>query len=260
MAFITVNDVTLHYRYRGGSGAPIVFLNSLGTDLRIWDAVIASLPADTPVLQMDKRGHGLSDDGPISMALLVSDVAAVMDHLNCGPAIICGDSVGGIIAQGLAASRADLVSGLVLCCTAAKIGEAEGWNARIDAVTADGIAPLADAILERWFSPDFIRDRPADLAGYRNMLTRTSAVGYAGVCAAIRDTDFRAQTAALHVKTHCIAGSTDLATPPELVADLAGMISGATFEVIADVGHLPCIEAPDRVASALIALRSALDG
>jgi 3-oxoadipate enol-lactonase len=255
MPFATLNGVTLHYHYRPGAGVPVVFLNSLGTDFRIWDGVIAGLGADVPVLCLDKRGHGLSDEGPVTMALLVEDVAALMDHLGLSHAVICGVSVGGMIAQGLAAARPDLAAGLVLCCTGTRIGDAEGWNARIETVRRDGIAAMAEAILERWFSAGFRRTETAALAGYRNMLTRTPAAGYAGVCAAIRDTDFTDESARLALPTRCLAGAEDLATPPDLVAALARTIPGATIEILDGCGHLPCIEAPGAVAETVSALR-----
>jgi len=258
MSFATLNDVTLHYRYSGGDGVPVIFLNSLGTDFRIWDDVIGHLATGVPVLCMDKRGHGLSDDAPITMDVLVQDVAALMDHLGLKSGLICGVSVGGMIAQGLAASRPDLVAGLVLCCTGAQIGDAEGWNARIETLQSDGIASMADAILERWFSQGFRKTRRADLAGYRNMLTRTSANGYAGVCAAIRDSDLTAQTARLTVPTRCIAGADDLATPPALVKTLAGLIEGADFEVLENCGHLPPIEQPGATARAICKIHEML--
>lgn len=251
MTFVSLNGATLHYRFRAGSGRPVVFLNSLGTDFRIWDAVIAALPAQTPVLCIDKRGHGLSDGTEITMHHLVGDVAALMDDLGLASALICGVSVGGLIAQGVTTTRPDLVSGLVLCCTAAKIGDAAMWNIRIDAVRTGGLAALATAILERWFSARFIAERQVELSGYRNMLSRTPVDGYAGTCAALRDTDFTAATRTIRVPTHCIAGSEDLSTPPDLVRGLCALIPGATFQLIAGCGHLPCIEAPHLVAEAI---------
>jgi 3-oxoadipate enol-lactonase len=254
MMFATLNGATLHYRFRAGQGRAVVFLNSLGTDFRIWDAVIDQLPAETPVLCIDKRGHGLSDGNDITMPNLVGDVAALMDHTGLTSSLICGVSVGGLIAQGLATTRPDLVSGLVLCCTGAKIGDAPMWNTRIAAVQTDGIGAMAPAILERWFSSQFRAEQPTALAIYRNMLTRTPADGYAAVCAALRDTDSTVATRTITVPTHCIAGSADLSTPPDLVRALSALIQGATFEVIADCGHLPCIEAPKTVAQAINAL------
>lgn len=258
MRFVSLNGSMHHFRYRGGDGIPVVFLNSLGTDLRIWDGVIEALGADGPLLLMDKRGHGLSAETPITMEALVRDVAALMDHHGLSGAVIAGVSVGGMIAQGLAAVRPDLVRGLILCCTAAQIGEAASWNARISAVEKDGLDSIADAVMERWFSEGYGAENPAGFAGYRNMLTRTPAKGYTGVCAALRDTDLTESTAALSLPTHCIAGENDLATPPDLVRALAAGIAGATFESIANCGHLPCIEHPDIVAGSIDAMRRAL--
>lgn len=258
MTFVALNDITLHYRYSAGVGVPIIFLNSLGTEFRIWDAVIDQLSTNAPVLCMDKRGHGLSDDGTITMDLLAYDVAALMDYLGLTKALICGVSVGGMFAQGLASSRPDLVAGLILCCTGAQIGDAESWNARIETVQTTGIASMSDAILERWFSKRFRATRLAELAGYRNMLTRTSVAGYTGVCAAIRDSDLTDATARLTVPTLCIAGANDLATPPALVETLAGLIQGAHFQMIEDCGHLPSIEQPAAMAQAIRKLHEAL--
>ncbi|MEO0382545.1 MAG: 3-oxoadipate enol-lactonase [Pseudomonadota bacterium] len=241
----------LFYRLVPGRGLPIVFLNSLGTDLRIWDQVAARLDTDTPVLLIDKRGHGLSEDVSITMTRLVEDVADVMIQLNLAKALICGVSVGGMIAQGLAARRPELVSGLVLCNTAAKIGAASDWNARITTVDQSGLASVADAILERWFSARFRTREPVAVLGYRTMLEQTSVPGYVGVCAAIRDSDLTQTTRKLEVPTLCIAGSDDLATPPELVQALCDLIPNATIDVMQDVGHLPCIEAPEDVAAKL---------
>jgi 3-oxoadipate enol-lactonase len=258
MPFARLGGVTLHYRHRPGEGVPVVFLNSLGTDFRIWEDVIARLESDVPLLCLDKRGHGLSDEAQVTMDLLAGDVAALMDHLGLGKALLCGVSVGGMIAQALAATRPDLAAGLVLCCTGTRIGDDAGWNARIEAVRRDGIAAIAAPILERWFSAGFCERQAAALAGYRNMLTRTPAEGYAGVCAAIRDTDLTAQSAGLSLPTRCLAGSQDGATPPDLVRALAATIPGAGFALLEGCGHLPPIEAPEAVARAVTALRGGL--
>lgn len=258
MPFVTLNEITLHFRLTPGTGVPIVFLNSLGTDFRIWDDVIAQLPSGTPVLCIDKRGHGLSDDGPITMDFLVDDVSALMDHLGLNGALVCGVSVGGMIAQGLAAERPDLVAALMLCCTGSRIGDADSWNERIDTVLKSGLAGMADAVLERWFTEQFRTTHLAALSGYRNMLVRTSTAGYAGVCGALRDSDLTVQSTGLSVLTHCIAGADDLATPPTLVHTLSGLITGATYQVIENCGHLPSIEAPKATAQAILALYDTL--
>jgi 3-oxoadipate enol-lactonase len=144
----------------------------------------------------------------------------------------------------VAAERPDLARLLVLCDTAHKIGTPDMWNARIEAVRTGGLASIADAVLERWFSSEFRRSRPADLAGYRNMLTRTPAGGYIGTCMTLRDTDLTTMASRLTQPTLCLVGEEDGATPPALVRSLSELIPNAAYETIPNAGHLPCIEQP----------------
>ncbi|MEX0344487.1 MAG: 3-oxoadipate enol-lactonase [Rhizobiaceae bacterium] len=247
MVFERVNGIVLHYEDRGDATKPvIVFSNSLGTDFRIWDGVIDRLGGGIRTIRYDKRGHGLSEATPAPYAMTdhVNDLAALLDHLGVSGAAIIGLSVGGMIAQGLAALRPDLVSSLVLSDTAHKIGTAEMWDERISAIRSGGFAALADTIMERWFTPEFRSPDNPDFVGYLGMLTSTNADGYTGTCAAIRDCDLTESTRALAIPALCIVGDQDGSTPPELVRSTAELIDGARFEVVAGAGHLPCIEQP----------------
>ena len=251
MAFGLFNHQVLHFQDENPRRArSFVFVNSLGTDLRIWDELATHYADNFRTVRYDLRGHGLSDAPPAPYAIddHVGDLAALLDTRGVRDAIIVGLSVGGMIAQALATQRPDLVRLLVLCDTAHKIGTAETWNARIDAVRAAGLASIADAVLERWFSAEFRRSRAADLAGYRNMLTRTPAEGYVGTCATLRDTDLTRVTSRLTQPTLCLVGEEDGATPPALVRSLSELIPNAGFKTIPSAGHLPCIEQPKLLA------------
>ena len=248
---IHVNDLNLHYSEDGDpNGRPVVFSNSLGTDLRLWDRLLPQLPKGLRLIRYDKRGHGLSDCpvGQFGMGDLVQDAAGLMDALGIKDAVFVGLSIGGIIAQGLAAERPDLVKAMVLADTAAKIGTPAMWQDRIDAVRKGGIVSLADPILERWFSKSFRETRSTELAGWRNMLIRTSLDGYAGCSLAIAETDLLESTARLTLPTLVVVGDEDGATPPDLVRETAELIPGSTFRVISGAGHLPCIEKPEIMA------------
>ncbi|WGI21394.1 3-oxoadipate enol-lactonase [Amylibacter sp. IMCC11727] len=239
------HGAALHCQIEGPADAPaVVFSNSLGTDFRIWDAVVAELAQNYRVLRYDKRGHGLSDDPDTGWAMheLVTDAATLMDHFGLSNAAFVGLSVGGLIAQGLAAERPDLVRLLVLADTAARIGNDDLWNDRIAQVKADGLGSMADAILERWFAPEFHHD--GNFAMWRNMLVRTTDQGYARVSAAIRDTDVMESTSRLTQPTLAVVGDRDGATPPDLVRETAELISGSRFSIIRGAGHLPCVEKP----------------
>ena len=251
MRFARVNGVVIHHAVRGPADGPvIVFSNSLGTDFRIWDAVAAAFENDHRLVLYDKRGHGLSEATPAPYALTdhVSDLAALLDHLGVERATIVGLSVGGMIAQGLAALRPDLVERLVLSDTAHKIGTDDLWNARIDTVTKSGIGAMSDQIMERWFTPAYRDPSNPDFVGYTAMLTRTTVDGYAGTCAALRDADLTESTRALKIPVLCIVGDQDGSTPPDLVRSTADLIDGSRFEIVKDAGHLPCIEQPDATA------------
>lgn len=236
----------MHYR-TDGDGPAVVFANSLGTDLRLWDAVLPLLPG-IRAIRFDKRGHGLSDlgtDGGIEG--FAEDAAALIEAVAGGPVVFVGLSIGGMIGQALAARRPDLVRAVVLSNTAAKMGTPEAWSARIAAVQAGGIESIGDAVMERWFAPAF-RATPA-LSPWRNMLTRTDAAGYCAACAAIAGADLTPTTRALRLPTLVIAGDQDGASPPDLVRGTAEMIAGAAFHILPGAGHLPCVETPEAWAA-----------
>jgi 3-oxoadipate enol-lactonase len=252
MHFKSLNGIVLHYADLGSAEKPVlVFANSLGTDLRIWDDVVARLAESFRIVLYDKRGHGLSGIGspPYTIADHVADLAALLDDLAIEGAIVCGLSVGGLIAQGLYATRPELVRALILSDTAHRIGTAETWAERIAAIEKGGIESIADAILERWFSQTLRAGDPTALAGWRHMLTRTPETGYLGTCAAIRDADFTEQARKIKVPALCLVGREDGATPPALMRQTADLIPGCGYEVIDGAGHLPCIEQPEVMAA-----------
>jgi 3-oxoadipate enol-lactonase len=252
MKMLDLGDVAIHYREDGDpAGSPLVFANSLGTDMRLWDAILPRLPEGLRIIRYDKRGHGLSScpPAPYAMGALVTDAERLLDRLEVRDCVFVGLSIGGMIAQGLAVKRFDQIRALVISNTAARIGTAEMWQTRIDAVRAGGIEALADATMERWFSPAF-RATP-EIQLWRNMMTRQPVEGYLGCASAIQGTDFYTTTASLTLPTLAIAGDRDGSTPPDLVRETADLIKGSRFHLIRGAGHLPCVENPAEYAQAL---------
>lgn len=252
LQFARVNSITLCHSVRRTAGDRpwLVFVNSLGTDHRTWEPVVAELAPRWNIVTYDKRGHGLSDTGrvPYAMDDHIGDLAGLMAHLGISQAAVCGLSVGGMIALGLAAKKPELVSALVLCDTGARIGDVDFWNARIKAVQSRGVAAVADAVLQRWFTEAFRgADNPA-FAGYRNMLVRTDPEGYAGTIAAIRDTDYTELARTLGMPTLCIVGEHDVVTPPAAMGELTALIDTARLETVTDAAHQPQIEQPRALA------------
>ena len=254
MEMIALGDVTLHYRIEGDpDGLPIVFANSLGTDFRLWDKIMPLLPDGLKILRFDQRGHGLSScpHGDYTIDHLIADTAQLLQALEIRDCLFVGLSIGGLIAQGLAAQHKDLVRAMVISNSAARIGTPEMWQQRIDSLHAGGIEALADNIMERWFANDFRRHSALELLAWRNMLTRTPLQGYIGCCAAIAACDFEHSNARLALPTLVITGEEDGSTPPELVRATAAMIEGSRFELINNAAHLPCVEQPDLYARIL---------
>jgi 3-oxoadipate enol-lactonase len=247
MSFQRLNGITLHYRVEG-AGTPLVFLNSLGTDLRLWDSITPVFASRFRVIRYDKRGHGLSDCPPVPYTIRdhTEDLEGLLDALRISSAILVGISVGGMIALDFARLYPRRVKALVLCSTAPKIGKPEGWNARITAVQAGGMASIADAVLTRWFTPTFVETHLAVYRGFRNMLMRTDADGYIGTCAALRDTDLTESVRAVQTDTLVMCGAQDPTTTPERGLGLASLLPKARYVEFANAAHLPCVEQPER--------------
>ncbi len=254
MDMININGVTLHYRVQGPQdGPPLVFANSLGTDYRLWDQILPLLPDGLRVIRYDKRGHGLSSgpNAPYFMGDLVADLAGLLDALAVTGAVLVGLSIGGMIAQGLAAERPDLLKAMILSNTGAKIGTGAIWADRIAAARKGGIDALAEAQLGRWFSDEFRDNRPEEFAAWSAMLRRTWIEGFIGCSAAIAETDLYDSTARLTLPTLGIAGSEDGSTPPDMVRETVELVAGSHFHLIQGAGHLPCVEKPEEYAGIL---------
>ncbi|MDO5631226.1 MAG: 3-oxoadipate enol-lactonase [Paracoccus sp. (in: a-proteobacteria)] len=246
-----INGVDLHYADQGPQDAPaLVFANSLGTDLRLWDALIPHLPGGLRLIRYDKRGHGLSEEtpGPYNIDLLADDAAALIAHLGVTRPVFVGLSIGGLIGQSLALRHGGL-AGLVISNSAAKIGETDMWNARVQTIRQGGITAISAATMERWFSPDF-RNTPA-LGLWQRMLERQPVQGYIACCQAIAAADYRADAPTLDLPVHLIGGGLDGAMPPEIVQATAALIPGADYTEIKGAGHLPCVESPAEYAAIL---------
>ena len=248
---VYLSDLRLSAHLKGPVNAPpLVFSHALGTNQSIWDGVLAHLP-NYRTLTYDHRGHGGSDvpAGPYSMGALVRDAERLMDHVGMKEAVFIGVSMGGMVAQGLAVKRLDLVRGVVLSNTAAKIGSAAMWAERTAQIRAEGLDAYADSALQRQLGPRW-RDSP-HATTLRGLITSTDPEGWAGCAAAIAGTDFYTTTASLRLPALVIAGSNDGTTPPDLVRETAELIPGYRFHLMQGVGHLPMVEQPETFATLL---------
>ncbi|MGL4238111.1 3-oxoadipate enol-lactonase [Tabrizicola sp.] len=245
---VWLDDLRLNAEISGpADGPPLVLIHALGTNLTIWNPLVAALPRHR-ILRFDLRGHGTSDvpPAPYTMGALIRDAERLMDHFAMKEAVVLGLSIGGLIAQGLAVKRMDLVRGLILSNTAARIGTAAQWQERIATVRDGGLAALADSTMERWFGRQW-RSNPA-MPALRTIFEATPVDGWCGCAAAIAGTDFFETTATLRLPTLAIAGSNDGSTPPDLVCETAELIPGHQFHLIRGAGHIPVADRPEDYA------------
>jgi 3-oxoadipate enol-lactonase len=254
MPFADVAGASLHYRFDGTAGAPVVMLsNSLGTDLSMWDPQVPALVARYRLLRYDTRGHGRSTatPGPYTIEGLAKDALGLLDALGIERVHFCGLSMGGMVGQWIGAHAPQRVDKLILCNTTARIGSPEAYNARIDTVRSSGMAAIVDTVLARWYTPSFAAAAPDAIARTRAMLLATPADGYAACCAAIRDMDQSETARDIAAPTLVIAGAHDLATPPADGRFLAERISRARLTEL-PAAHLSNIEAAGEFNVALV--------
>lgn len=258
MPFATSNGARIYWKLEGSEDKPaLVLLNSIGTDLGLWDAAMPALLTTFRVLRLDTRGHGASDapGGDYTLAMLANDVDAVMDAAGIAQAAVAGVSLGGMIAMELALSRPERVSTLALICTSATMDKA-AWQDRIGKVRTGGTAAIAELAMQRFLSPAFTAGQPATAESVRRNLIAMNSEGYAGAGAAIRDMDLIGRLPGLACPTLIVVGERDVSTPfAGHGENLAAAIPGAALERL-DCGHLAPLEAPAALAGALRAFLS----
>ena len=254
MTYTEIGGARFHYRLDGPADAPVVvFSNSLGANIAMWDAQIPTLTQKFRVLRFDARGHGESDvtTGPYTIEALAGDVIGLLDALKISAAHYCGLSVGGLIGGWLGAHAPQRFKSLTLCNTAARIGTTDGWNTRISAVREGGMAAIANGVISRWFTEDFAKREPRAVEATRQMLLHTPPDGYVATCAAIRDEDLREQISRVSLPTLVISGAKDAATTAADGQFIAGKIPAAKY-VELNAAHLSNIEAADPFTKALL--------
>ncbi|OLP57554.1 3-oxoadipate enol-lactonase [Rhizobium rhizosphaerae] len=244
----------LHYRVdaSGHDKAWLVFCNSLGTDLAMWDRQAEALKEQFHILRYDRRGHGLSSSPPppFSMADLGADVLHLMDHLGIERAHFCGLSIGGLVGQWLALNAAHRFDKMVLCATAARIGTTQSWTERMKAVSALGLTPLLAGTVERWFTPAFVAEAPDVIEACVAAFQATSIDGYVGGCAALADADFHESLSSISCPLLAISGADDPVCPPSDLERIArGVANGCHLSLPGR--HIVNIESAERFNQAL---------
>lgn len=262
MAFTVRDGVRLHWRLEGAADRPVlVLLNSIGTDIGLWDRTVPLLLPAFRLLRIDTRGAGGSDapEGDYSLAMLADDVTAILDDAGVERAAVAGVSLGGMVAMELALDHPERVSALALICTSATM-DPVAWNTRIETVREQGTEAIATMAVGRFLSPGFAAQHPEIADSLRDGIARQSDAGYAGAGAAIRDMALSQLIGAIVVPTLVVTAMLDVSTPYAGHGEhLLAAIPDARH-IGVDGAHLPPIEAPAALATALRRFLSADPG
>jgi len=230
----------------------LVLAHSLGSDHRMWAPQVEALKSQYSLIAIDNIGHGDSSvpAGDYTVADFAEAVIAVADAAELERFHYCGLSVGGITGLLVAAQHPDRLLSLTLCNTGATIGSSELWSQRIDVARSQGMEPLVDGVIARWFSADFPEREPQLLAQARSTLLATDPAGYAGVCAALRDANLTDSVPSISTPTLVIGGLADQAAPIEQSRWLHDNIAGSRL-VELDAAHLSNLDRADEFTTAL---------
>jgi 3-oxoadipate enol-lactonase len=243
--------VPLNHRIDGPDDAPVLLLGcSLGTNLAMWEPQIRHFRQRFRVVAFDTRGHGHSPvpPTPYAVADLGGDVLGLMDELRIDRAAYAGISIGGMTGIWLGANAAQRFEKLVLLCTSAYAPPASRWLDRASAVRAAGTTEvIADAVVERWFTPAWAVEHPDAVATHRAMIVATDPEGYSGCCEALAAMDLRDDLPRVTVPTLVIGGRQDLALPPEHQRLIADSIPEARLELIEVAAHIATAEQPETI-------------
>lgn len=240
----------LHHRFDGPEDAPVIVLGpSLGTMLDLWEPQLPALTASWRTLRFDLPGHGGSEPIHGTVEDFADAVVELLDAYGLDQVAYAGVSLGGAVGTTLALRHPGRVGSLVLCCTSARFGDPDAWRERAARVRAEGLEPLTDMFLARWFTEGYAGP---GIDAVRAMLKRVDPEGYAACCDALAVFDVRDRLGDVRVPTLVIAGAEDVATPVDHAETLAGGIPDAELVVVDGAAHLAGLARPRPVTDAIV--------
>jgi len=263
---VSVNGTTLAVE-TCGSGLPLVLLHAFPLDHRMWQRVLP-LADHLRLVIPDQRGFGESaggDDsapGPASIEQLAEDVVGLLDALHVSePAVIAGVSMGGYVAQQVAARHPDRVHSLILCDTkfAADTPEARAGRTDLAArVGRVGQRILAEAMIPNLLAKASTVDTPAKRNGVEQllheMITRQPVATIQAALAALgQRPDMTAAMQQCNLPVLLVCGAEDTITPPAVMQTMEELLPRGRLLVVPEAGHLVPLEAPDIFCEAVLA-------
>jgi pimeloyl-ACP methyl ester carboxylesterase len=244
----TVNGIKLMYTDEG-QGKPLVFVHGFPLSRGAWQKQVEALKSVYRVIAPDLRGLGESEApaGTNTMSQMADDILALLKHLNTGPVVLCGHSMGGYVVLAFARKYPDILRGLVLVDTKAGADSAEaaaGRRATAEKVKAEGVRVVVDAMAPKMLAATNTDQSMA--RSVRGFMEHTRPEGVIGSLLGMAERDESTQfLSQINVPTLIIAGADDTVIPPAESEKMASAIKAARLEVIPNAGHLVAFEKPD---------------
>jgi 3-oxoadipate enol-lactonase len=231
----------------------LVLIHGIGADGRMFAPVVERMAGSARIVNWNLPGFGgRALDGPHTFPGLAAALAADLDALGIQRAVVLGHSIGGMLAQELAATAPQRVGALILSATTSVFGSRDGSfqrefvAARLGPLDAgQTMAEMAALAAPRLVGPGASADAAPALA---RLMAEIPAATFRSVIACLVTFDRRADLAGIRVPTLLIAGEEDTNAPLKTMTRMAEVIPGARLEVLPRTGHLAPLECPDRYA------------
>ncbi|HSV83610.1 MAG TPA: alpha/beta fold hydrolase [Ramlibacter sp.] len=244
MKTIRAGELEVAYRIEGPTAAPVLMLaHGIMTTHRMWDQVAANLSGRWRVLRYDLRGHGgtTATQPPYTMGRLAEDAIALLDALDIPQVHFAGTSLGGMLGQQFGARFGTRLVSLTLSNTTSEQTAPGAWNDRISLARDQGMTPLVEPTLQRWFTDDYLQRGGVEIEQLRKLAMATGVLGFNGCAAAVRDLSQAQLLGQIRVPTLVIAGAFDRATPPGDSHVLQQNIPGAELAML-PAAHQAAVE------------------
>ena len=252
---VSVNGTGIHYEVHGDSGPWLTLSHSLACSSAMWAPQITEFSKRFRVLAFDTRGHGKSDapSGAYTLEQLAGDLDGLLKHLKIDKTHYCGLSMGGMIGQTFALSHPGVFQSLTLADTTSRY-PAEGaatWADRIKTAQTQGMQPLVEPTLARWFTEPFRKSHPDIVKTIGAQIAATPVAGYAGCCQAIPKINVTQRLKEITCPILVIVGEQDMGTPLAMAKEIHDNAPGSQLVVLSPAAHISNLEQPEAFNKAL---------
>ena len=248
------NGIELHYTIEG-EGPWLTMSHSLACNVHMWDPQVADLAKRYKVLRFDTRGHGRSDApaGAYTLDQLADDVKGLFDALGIRETHWVGLSMGGMIGQTFALRYPGVFKSITLADTTSGYpeGAAALWAGRVKTAEEQGMEPLVQPTLERWFTAGYRESHREEVARIAGMIRATPVAGYAGCCHALPKIDTTARLKEITCPALVICGEQDMGTPLAMSQEIHAAMPGSQLVVLPNAAHISNMEQPAAFSAAL---------